>query len=158
IMPLIRVLTFMTGPLLASLNSSLLKAYSTISDAQFGQILSDAEQGKGGRWPPSTFVVRAEHERSASGAPDHGHCAAVLRPARDVVANRDRTLLAIGDGPDTAGRDATRDQEIACGCRTARAEREVVFASSPLVGMTFDGDRIGPVLLQPLGLTRKGRL
>lgn len=43
-----------------------------------------------------------------SGIParQQGHGAAVLGPAGDIVANRDRALLAVAYGADAGGRDA----------------------------------------------------
>src|SRR5215470_8343903 len=82
------------------------------------------------------------------------HClgAPVLRPARDVVAHRNRPLLAVGDGTDATGVDAVAGQEIPHRLGAPGAEGDVVFARTALVGVPLDGDRILGVLLQPARL------
>jgi hypothetical protein len=101
---------------------------------------------------------RLENCRSGTGAADRGDGAAVLRPAGDVVANRDRTLLAVGNGFQALGGNTPGDEEVAGGGGAAGAERQIVFARAALVGMAFDDDGILPVLVQPLRLARKRRL
>src|SRR3954463_11795284 len=93
--------------------------------------------------------------RSGTGV-QHGDGATVLRPAGDVVTDRDRTLLAVGDGPHPAGVDAARGQEGAHRLGTAGAQRDVIFAGAALVGMAFDGERVAVVALQPLRLLFQG--
>src|SRR5262244_3938025 len=85
-------------------------------------------------------------------AVEHRDGAAVLRPAGDVVAHRDRALLAVGDRPYAVGIDAARDQVVAGHLGAAGAERDVVLARAALVGMTFDGEGVLVVVLQPLRL------
>ncbi len=77
------------------------------------------------------------------------HRAAVLRPAGDVVADRDRPFLAVGDRLHALGRNAACREIFARGGGAAGAERDVVFARAAFVGMAFDRDRVIGVLLQP---------
>src|SRR5665811_1601802 len=83
---------------------------------------------------------------------EHRDRAAVLRPAGDVVADRDRPLLAVGDGAHAVGLDAARDQIVARGLGAPCAERDVVFARAALVGVAFDGEGILAVIGEPLRL------
>src|SRR3984885_5632700 len=71
--------------------------------------------------------------------------AAILRPARDVVTDRDRAFLAVGDRPHPAGIDAARGEEGANRLGAPRPQRDVVFAGAALVGMAFDGERVAVV-------------
>ena len=82
------------------------------------------------------------------------HClrASILRPAGNVVANRNRALLAVGYGSDARRIDAVAGQEIADGLRPLGSQRDVVFPRSPFVGMTFNRNRVLGVLLQPARL------
>src|SRR5947199_7188832 len=82
----------------------------------------------------------------------HRDGAAVLRPARDVIAHRDRAFLAVGDGAHSVRVDAARGEEGADRLRPARAERDVVFAGAALIGVALDGEGIAVVLLQPVRL------
>src|SRR5690606_8839976 len=91
----------------------------------------------------------------AAGATQHGDSAAVLRPARDVVADGNRALLAVGNCADAVGGNALRDEEVARSSCAASTKRQVVFAGTAFVGMTLDGDRVLGVTVQPLGLTGK---
>src|SRR5207253_4042441 len=93
--------------------------------------------------------IRASRLRG--GAEDR-HSAAVLRPARNVVADRDRAFLAVGHRTHAAGLDAARGEIIANRLGTAGAERNVVFAGAALVGVAFDREGVIAVLLQPLRL------
>src|SRR5262245_34082417 len=86
----------------------------------------------------------------------HGLRAPVLRPAGDVVTDRHRSLLAVGDGTDTRAVDAVLRQEVADRGGTAGTQRNVVFARAALVGMAFDGNRVLRILLKPLGLLLQG--
>src|SRR3954452_13731918 len=86
------------------------------------------------------------------GRAENCHSAAVLRPARDVVADRDRTLLAIRHGAHAVGLDAARGEIIANRLGPAGAERDVVFARAAFVGVAFDREGVIGVLLQPLRL------
>src|SRR6202012_776498 len=64
--------------------------------------------------------------------------AAVLRPARDVVTDRDRAFLAVGDGPHPARIDTARGEVGANRLGAASAKGNVVFAGTALVGVTLD--------------------
>src|ERR1700682_808832 len=81
---------------------------------------------------------------------------AVLRPARNVVADRDRAFLAVGDRPHPGGIDAARCQESTNRLGTPRTQRDVVFAGAALVGMAFDGEGVAVVALQPVRLLLEG--
>src|SRR3954447_24157043 len=70
----------------------------------------------------------------------HRHRAAVLGPAGDVIADRNRAFLAVGDRPHPRGIDAARGEEGAHRRSTPRAQRNVVFAGAALVGVAFDGE------------------
>src|SRR5579862_3146047 len=83
---------------------------------------------------------------------EHRHRAAVLRPAGNVVAHRDRPFLAVGDGVHALRRDPAGDKILAHGLRAAGAERDIVFARAALVGMTFDGEGVVIVVAEPLRL------
>lgn len=88
-----------------------------------------------------------------AGAAKHGNRAAVLRPAGNIVADGDRTFLAVGDRLQALRRDAARSEIVLGSSGTAGAEREVVFARAAFVGMAFDGDLVIRVTAEPLGLT-----
>src|SRR5262245_25848375 len=103
---------------------------------------------------PDRAPVKPEDRKrrgSAAGV-EHRDGAAVLRPARDVVAPRDRPFLAVRDGPHAVAVDATRHQVLADRLGAAGAERDVVLARPALVGVTFDGERVLAVVLEPLRL------
>src|SRR5580658_8398736 len=91
---------------------------------------------------------------------EHGHGAAILRPAGNIVAQRHRPFLAVGDGAHAGRRDAARDQVLAHGFGAAGAKCDVVFARAALVGMAFDGEGIAVVVVEPLRLLveRRARL
>src|SRR5205085_8853962 len=55
-------------------------------------------------WGAGEFVAGAK-TLALAGA-EHRHSAAILRPAGNVVANRDRAFLAVGDRPHALCRDA----------------------------------------------------
>src|SRR5690606_2301910 len=76
--------------------------------------------------------------RSRTGVVQHRHGATILRPARDVVADRDRTLLAVGDGADAIRVDAARNQIVLGVGGATGTQRDVVFPRAALVGMAFD--------------------
>src|SRR5262245_12467636 len=76
----------------------------------------------------------------------------ILRPAGDIVTHRDRTLLAVGDGPHARRIDTAGGEVLARHLGAAGAQRDVVLARTPLVGVAFDGERITIVGLQPLRL------
>src|SRR3954462_13790795 len=73
---------------------------------------------------------------------ENRHSAAVLRPARNVVTDRDRAFLAVGDRAHTAGLNPARRKIIAHSLGTSSAQGDVVFARAALVGMTFDGEGV----------------
>src|ERR1035437_1914972 len=98
----------------------------------------------------------AKSERLGTGVQDRDG-AAVLRPARDVVAYRDRAFLAVRDGPHPAGVDAARRQEGTNRLSTPRTQRNVVFAGAALIRMAFDGEGVTVVALQPARLLFQGR-
>ncbi len=85
-------------------------------------------------------------------------CAAILRPARDVVADSHRPLLTVGDRAHPVGLNAVLSKEVANRRSAACAEGDVVLTRSALVRMPFDCDRILRVLPQPLRLLLQGRL
>src|SRR5262245_2113854 len=89
---------------------------------------------------------------------EHGHGAAVLRPAGDVITDRDRPLLAVRNCPHPLTLDSTRDQIVAHRLRTTCAERDIVFARPTLVGVSLDRElRILTVVGEPLRLLVKSR-
>src|SRR5260370_37744542 len=75
-------------------------------------------------------------------AVEHRHRAAVLRPTGYVVADGDRTLLAIGNGPHALRVDAVRGEIVSHRLRAPSAERDVIFTRSALVGVALDGEGI----------------
>src|SRR5262249_17646765 len=89
-----------------------------------------------------------------SGAdPEDGDRATILRPAGDIIADRDRTFLPVGDCPHALWLDTPRGQIITRRLRTTRAERDVVLTRAAFVGMTLDGElTILAVIRQPLRL------
>src|SRR5258708_34470262 len=81
---------------------------------------------------PKAPAMRFFERANASGAGvQHRDSAAVLRPARDVVAHRDRTFLAVGDGPHPRGIDAPRRQEGPNRFGPAGAPPTVCIAGAP---------------------------
>src|SRR4029079_9349810 len=85
--------------------------------------------------------------------PEHRDRTAVLRPARDVVADRDRPLLPVRDRAHALRLDAARNQIVAHRLRAACAQGDVVLASAAFVGVTFDGElAVLAVVGQPLRL------
>src|SRR5215207_4613024 len=103
----------------------------------------------------SLFRLRGKALRPSPSIEDRDG-AAVLRPARDVVAHRHRPLLAVGDRADAGGGDAPRSKIVAHHLGAAAAEREVVFARAALVGVALDQERVARVARQPLGLLVEG--
>src|SRR5262245_27283419 len=78
---------------------------------------------------------RATRLRARVGAAvQHRLGAAILRPAGDVVANRDRPFLAVRNRADALRVDAVLGQVVAHGHGALGAERDVVFARAALVG------------------------
>src|ERR1700753_2012339 len=67
-----------------------------------------------------------------------GDGAAILRPAGDVVADRDRAFLAVGDRAHAARIDTVRRHIGLDRLGAAGAERDVVFAGAAFVRVTFD--------------------
>src|SRR5262249_55956983 len=98
-----------------------------------------------GRANPATDALRTD--------PKHGHRATVLRPARNIIADSNRTFLAVGDRPHALWLDTARSQIITRRLRTTRAERDVVLARAAFVGMAFDRElAVLAVIHQPLRL------
>src|SRR6185369_14532845 len=67
------------------------------------------------KWPEScdpAIKISGKIARSGTGV-QHRHRAPVLRPAGDVVAHRDRPLLAVGNRTHAIGFDAARDKILA---------------------------------------------
>src|SRR6266702_5374791 len=82
----------------------------------------------------------------------HGDGTTVLRPAGDVVTDGHRALLAVGDRAHAVRIDAARGEERAYRLGTTGAQRDVVFAGATLVGVTFDGEGVARIGLEPLRL------
>src|ERR1700761_4973598 len=82
----------------------------------------------------------------------HGDGTTILRPAGDVVTNRDRAFLAVRDRAHPARIDALRGEEGANRLGAPRPKRDVVFAGAALIRMALDGEGIAVVGLQPLHL------
>src|SRR5215475_11120440 len=68
--------------------------------------------------------------------------AAVLRPAGNVVAHRDRPLLAVGNRPHAVGIDPARSEIVAHRLGAPGAERDVVFARAAFVRVTLDREGV----------------
>ena len=103
-------------------------------------------------------VLAYNRSSTASRAVEHRDGAAVLGPAGDVVADRDRPLLAIADGPHPRSGHALGDKIIMDRLGAAGAKSEIVFARSALVGMTLDGEAEFVVLIEPRRLLVERRL
>src|SRR5437588_12885263 len=93
--------------------------------------------------------------RSGTGV-EHRDGAPILRPAGYVVADGDRPLLAVGNGPHAMRLDPARGEIIVHRLRAPRAQRDIVFARAALVGMAFDREMILRVGPQPLRLLFQG--
>ena len=91
-------------------------------------------------------------------AVEHRDGAAILRPAGNVVADRDRPLLAIADRPHARSRDALGGEIVVHRLGAALAKREIVFARAPLVGVPLDGEAVFVVLIEPRRLLVERRL
>src|SRR6056297_1326108 len=83
---------------------------------------------------------------------EHGHGTAVLPVAAFVGADRERALLAVGDGAQPRGCDAPGDEEVLYRGGAPCAEGEVVFAGALLVGMALDDRGVFGVAGKPVGL------
>src|SRR4029077_21021938 len=94
--------------------------------------------------------------RSGTGV-EHCHGPPVLRPAGNVVADRDRTLLAVRDRPHALRVHPARCEIVAHRLRAASAKRDVVLAGAALIGMPFNRERVLAVALKPLRLLLQGR-
>src|SRR5580692_7048542 len=108
------------------------------------------------RRPKAPAANSRSYEAALRARVQHRDRAAVLRPARNVVADRDRALLAVGDGTHPARIDAARGHEGADRLGAACAECDVVLAGAALVRMTFDGEGVARIGLQPLHLFLQG--
>src|SRR5208337_4630610 len=73
-------------------------------------------------------------------AVEYGHRAAVLRPAGDIVADRDRPLLAVTDRLHARGGNALRRQIIVRRLGALGAQREIVLPRAAFVRVAFDGE------------------
>src|SRR5262245_34225340 len=78
--------------------------------------------------------------------------APVLRPARNIVADRDWPFLAVVDRAHAMGLDTARGEKVAHGLRAPCPECDVVFAGAALVRMSLDQKRILRIGAQPLRL------
>src|SRR5215475_13618132 len=88
--------------------------------------------------------------RSLRACVQHRDRAAVLRPAGDVVADRDRTFLAVGDRAHAARINAMPLRVGAHRLGAPGTERDVVFAGAAFIRVTFDGEAVARIGLQPL--------
>src|SRR5215467_1995316 len=86
----------------------------------------------------------------------HRDGATILRPARDVVTHRNRTLLAVRDRSHPRGFDTARRQVVSHRLGATRSKGDVVFARAPFVRMAFDSERIAIVGGKPLRLLVEG--
>ena len=84
--------------------------------------------------------------------------APVLRPARNVVADGDRPLLAVGDRAHACRAHASAGEIGLHRHGPAGAKGDVVFARTPLVGMAFDRDRVLRILVEPARLPAEDAL
>src|SRR5271166_2697646 len=73
-------------------------------------------------------------------AVEYGHRAAVLRPAGDIVADRDRPFLAVTDRLHPRGGNALRREIIVHRLGALGAEREIVLPRAAFVRVAFDGE------------------
>src|SRR5690606_19569752 len=80
---------------------------------------------------------------------EHSLGTAILRPAGNVVTDRNRALLAVGDGANPGRADPVAREIVANRLGAACAERDVVLTRAALVGVSLDGDRILRIPLQP---------
>src|SRR5665213_835393 len=102
-----------------------------------------------------SFQIRMLRIRAAG---DGGDAAAILRPAGFAGLGTDRTLLAIGDGFQTAGGDALAGQIFLHRIGAACAQRQIVFAGAAFVAVPFHGDTHRRVACQPGGLAAQNAL
>src|SRR5262249_61132887 len=84
--------------------------------------------------------------------------AAVLLPAVLAVVLADRTLFAVADGVELAGRGAGGAERAADRVAAALAEAEVVLARAALVGVAFERHARARELVQILGVAGDLRL
>src|SRR5690606_31859156 len=90
--------------------------------------------------------------RASLGAVDQFD-AAVLRPAAFATFVADRTLFAVADHAELAGRAAIGLQRGGNGTATALTKRHVVLAAAALVGIAFQAQARGRAVAQVLGVT-----
>src|SRR5208282_1059443 len=98
------------------------------------------------------------HKKSALATLEHSDGAAVLRPAGNVVADRDGAFLAITNRLDPRGGHPARLQIILGRFGAAGAEGEIIFARAALVGVTLDGEGVRTILIEPARLLVERRL
>src|SRR5580692_9975802 len=96
----------------------------------------------GAKWACTRFST-------AGRSVEHRDSATVLRPAGDVVANRDRPLLAIANRPHARSGHALSDEIIMHRLRASRAKSEIVFPRAALVGVPLNGEAVLVVLIEP---------
>src|SRR5437016_3750787 len=92
---------------------------------------------------PQAPVVPFPRKFVASGTSvEHADRTAVLRPAGNVVADRDRPLLAVGDRAHALTLHAARGEVVSHRLGATGAERDVVLARAALVGVAFDQEGV----------------
>src|SRR5439155_15528193 len=96
----------------------------------------------------SSFWVRPDAECSI----DDSDGAAVLGIGIFGGTDDRRALLAVADCRDPGRGNPRCDEHVFCRLGAALAEREIVFARTPLVAMTFDRNRDIRITPQPVGL------
>src|SRR5690606_34728947 len=114
------------------------------------------------RWPKAgvaaaraaTTVTQQAMRRSAIVSADgvHDLDATVALPAALVRLGADRTLLAVGDDGDLAGRAASALQRAGDGVAATLAEAQVVLAGAALVGIALEGHAGARAVTQVLGV------
>src|SRR5262249_58036464 len=84
---------------------------------------------------------------------DNGYRSPVLSIGFLGRTDHSRALLAIADGRNPSRRNSRRDEHVLGRLGAAFAEREIVFASTPLIAVAFDRDRDVRVAPKPIGLS-----
>src|SRR5262249_53193826 len=83
---------------------------------------------------------------------------AILRPARDVVADGNRAFFTVGNRLDSAGVHALAREEAPDRHGPACPESEIIFARATLIGVAFDGDPVLRILVEPARLVAQDAL
>src|SRR5580658_519596 len=99
-----------------------------------------------------SLKIAPENRSALRALVEHRDGAPVLRPAGNIVTQRHRPFLAVGDGAHALRRDAAGDQVLAHRLGAAGAERDIVFTRAAFVGVTFDREGIAVVVAEPLRL------